>query len=89
MSAQILQLKPASNPRPYAEHVSDGKDLVSYCMMLLQQLDIVRTGHEIHITRRYSIFSIKNAQKELKELQGYPTTFQEGGDHGFGYLIFQ
>jgi hypothetical protein len=89
MTAQILQMRPAQNSRPYAEHVADGKDLCSYCMMLLQQMDIVRTGHEISITKRYSKFSITTAQKELKDMHGFPTTFHEGGEHGFGYLIFQ
>ena len=89
MTAQILQLCAAPSSRPYAQHVSDGSDLCSYCMMLLQQLDIVRSGHEIHITRRYSKLSIEKAQKELAETHGYPTKFEEGGDHGFGYLVFQ
>jgi hypothetical protein len=90
MTAQILQIATAAHSRPYAEHLSDGTDLCSYCMMLLQQLDVVRSGHEISITRRYSACSIKAAQKELAEKHGYPTTFHEGGgEHGFGYLVFQ
>jgi hypothetical protein len=87
MNAKVVTLN--SRPQSYAQNVADGKELCSYCMMLLQQLDIVRTGHDISITKRYSIFSIKAAQKELAEIHGYPTTFQEGGEHGFGSLIFQ
>lgn len=89
MTAQVLHLATASHSRPYAQHVSDGKELCSYCMMLLQQLDVVRSGHEISITRRYSELSIKKAQTELAEQHGFPTTFHEGGEHGFGYLVFQ
>jgi hypothetical protein len=78
-----------SKPLSYAHILADGKELCSYCMMLLQQLDVVRTGHEIHITKRYPVAAIKAAQKELQEMHGFPTNFQRGGEHGFGTLIFQ
>jgi len=55
--------------------------------MLLQQLDLVRSGHTIDLTKPFPTASIHRAQAALKE-RGYPTNFHEGGESGFGYLYF-
>jgi hypothetical protein len=84
-----LNRNASSKPISYTQITADGKDLCSYCLILLQQLDLVGTGTAIQITRRYCVAAIQAAQKELAEMHGYPTTFQEGGAHGFGTLIFR
>jgi hypothetical protein len=55
--------------------------------MLLEQLDFMRSGHIIDLTCRTLPSVVTRAQASLRE-RGYPSEFQEGGAHGFGYLLF-
>jgi hypothetical protein len=55
--------------------------------MLLQQLDYLPPDHTIALNRGLSSSAIRSAQAYLLE-KSYPTTFEEGGDYGFGLLRF-
>lgn len=78
----------SQKPVTWTQITSDGEEFFSYCLMLLQQLDVVRSGHTIDLPKVYPVASVKRARSALAE-RGYPTVFQEGGEHGFGVLIFQ
>ncbi len=72
----------------WGQVTAEGDEFCSYCLMLLQQLDFVRTGHTIDVPKRYPVASINRAKDALKK-RGYPTTFDDGGEHGWGVLVFQ
>ncbi len=78
---------PMSRTVKYSEIVKASDSLLHYCLMLIEQLDVVRSGDTIDITRRTLPAAVIRAQASLGE-RGYPTEFKEGGEHGFGYLIF-
>ncbi|MDR3613669.1 MAG: hypothetical protein P4L53_08880 [Candidatus Obscuribacterales bacterium] len=91
MTATVTSINSARHPLSrtvqYSEIVKESDSLLHYCLMLLEQLDVVRSGHTIDITRRTLPAAVTRAQASLLE-RGYPTEFKEGGEHGFGYLIF-
>jgi hypothetical protein len=64
-----------------------GETFSDYCLMLLQQLDYLPPDHTIALNRGLSSSAIRSAQAYLLE-KSYPTTFEEGGDYGFGLLRF-
>jgi hypothetical protein len=77
----------SQKPVTWTQVTSEGDEFCSYCLMLLQQLDVVRSGHTIDVPRSYPVASVRSAQKELLD-RGYPTDLQEGGEHGCGVLTF-
>lgn len=73
----------------WSQVTSEGEEFCSYCLMLIQQLDCLRSGHTIDLPRLLPVASVRRAQDALKE-RGYPTDFQEdGGQFGWGVLTFQ
>lgn len=78
----------STKPVTWTQVTAEGDDFCMYCLMLIEQLDFVRSGHTIDVPKQYPIASIRRAQAALKE-RGYPTDFSEGGEHGFGVLTFQ
>lgn len=78
----------AAKPTSWSQITSQGDEFCSYCLMLIEQLDFVRSGHTIDVPKRFPTASIKRAQNALAE-RGYPTRFDEGGEHGWGVLTFQ
>lgn len=91
MTATVISINsvrhPLSKTVHYSEIVKASDSLLHYCLMLLEQVDFVRSGHTIDITCRTLPAAVTRAQNSLRE-RGYPTEFKEGGEHGFGYLIF-
>jgi hypothetical protein len=91
MTATITSITSARHPLSqtvqYSEIVKASDSLLHYCLMLIEQLDVVRSGHTIDITRRTLPAAVSRAQSSLLE-RGYTTEFKEGGEHGFGYLLF-
>ncbi|CAN5679324.1 hypothetical protein BH10CYA1_BH10CYA1_63750 [soil metagenome] len=85
--AFIRPRAPAAKPVSWGQVTADSDEFCSYCLMLLQQLDLVRIGHTIDLPKQVPVASINRAQVALKE-RGYPTNFHEGGESGFGYLYF-
>lgn len=79
--------EPPAKPVTWGQVTAESDEFCSYCLMLLQQLDLVRSGHTIDLTKPFPTASVQRAQAALKE-RGYPTNFHEGGESGFGYLYF-
>ncbi len=85
----LAQHRAASAPPvTWSQITANSDEFCSWCLMLIEQLDFVRSGHTIDVPKQYPIASIRRAQAALKE-RGYPTDFSEGGEHGFGVLTFQ
>jgi len=72
----------------WSQVISEGDELCSYCLMLLEQLHCLRSGHTIDLPKFYPSASVTRAQSALKE-RGYPTEFQDDGGLGWGVFTFQ
>lgn len=77
-----------AKPLTWGQVTAAGDEFCSWCLMLIEQLDFVRSGHTIDLPKSYPVASINRAKDALKD-RGYPTTFETGGEHGFGFLLFQ
>lgn len=71
----------------YSEIIAASDSLMHWCLMLLEQLDVVRSGHTIDLPKRMLPAAVTRAQASL-EKRGFSTEFKEGGEKGFGYLVF-
>ena len=91
MTAIVLSIasfaRPARSATSWNEIVESSDSFLHYCLMLLQQLDCVRSGHIVDVPNRMYKASIDHVQNSLRE-RGYQTTFEEGGSKGFGYITF-
>ena len=91
MTATITSIsetfRPRSKPLHYSEIVDASDSLLHWCLALIEQLVYVRSGDTIDLPTKTFPAAITRAQASLLE-RGYPTEFKEGGEKGFGYLLF-
>ena len=62
----------SQKPVTWTQVTSEGDEFCSYCLMLLQQLDVVRSGHTIDVPRSYPVASVRSAHKRPNRPSDHP-----------------
>ena len=89
MTATVTSIdsRPRSKPVQFSEIVKTSDSLRDWCLLIIEQIGAPHPGEPIDIPTRTLPAAVTRAQASLLD-RGYPTEFKEGGEKGFGSLVF-